>query len=173
MDSSYEREADYARQVWGHSKDRSQDLEDHIRTLKAQVRTLQTQHDMMEWQRQQACDMKMAPKKAHMSDAIIKEMIAQGVDDALAEYEANKGSGNGHDRDYDFEIRYHPGKANVVVDALSRKEQTKTLQTEAMKPENFDAKDVGGMIRKEKLEPRVDGTLCLKNRSWFPCFGDL
>ncbi|GKE06723.1 putative reverse transcriptase domain-containing protein [Tanacetum coccineum] len=25
----------------------------------------------------------------------------------------------------------------------------------------------------KKLEPRVDGTLCLKNRSWIPCFGDL
>ncbi|GJX71781.1 reverse transcriptase domain-containing protein [Tanacetum coccineum] len=27
--------------------------------------------------------------------------------------------------------------------------------------------------RKEKLEPRPDGTLCLNNRSWFPCYGDL
>nr|GEU34502.1 putative reverse transcriptase domain-containing protein [Tanacetum cinerariifolium] len=27
--------------------------------------------------------------------------------------------------------------------------------------------------RKEKLEPRVDKTLCLNNRSWFPCYGDL
>ncbi|GJU15399.1 putative reverse transcriptase domain-containing protein [Tanacetum coccineum] len=27
--------------------------------------------------------------------------------------------------------------------------------------------------KQEKLEPRADGTLCLRNRSWFPCYGDL
>ncbi|GJZ13544.1 putative reverse transcriptase domain-containing protein [Tanacetum coccineum] len=46
-----------------------------------------------------------------------------------------------------------------------------------MKPENIEAEDVGGMIRKdlskEKLEPRADGTLCLNNRSWLLCYGDL
>ncbi|GJX45483.1 putative reverse transcriptase domain-containing protein [Tanacetum coccineum] len=99
--------------------------------------------------------------------------------------------------DYDCEIRYHLGKANVVADALSRKERIKPLrvralvmtisldlpkqilnaQTEAQKPENLKNEDVGGMIRKdipkEKLEPRADGTLCLNGRSWLPCYSDL
>ncbi|GJT86950.1 putative reverse transcriptase domain-containing protein [Tanacetum coccineum] len=34
--------------------------------------------------------------------------------------------------DYDCEIRYHPGKANVMVDALSRKERVKTKRVRAM-----------------------------------------
>nr|GEW89256.1 putative reverse transcriptase domain, ribonuclease H-like domain, aspartic peptidase domain protein [Tanacetum cinerariifolium] len=28
-------------------------------------------------------------------------------------------------------------------------------------------------LRKEKLKPHADGTLCLNGRSWFPCYGDL
>nr|GEY64407.1 hypothetical protein [Tanacetum cinerariifolium] len=47
-------------------------------------------------------------------------------------------------------------------------------QTEALKQENLNAKDVGGMLRKdlpkEKLEPNADETLCLNNRS---CIGGL
>ncbi|GJZ94109.1 putative reverse transcriptase domain-containing protein [Tanacetum coccineum] len=92
---------------------------------------------------------------------------------------------------YDCEIRYHPGKAVVVADALSRKERIKPLrvwalvmtiglnlpkqimsaQSEARKEENFITEDLHGMIN--KLEPRADGTLCLNNRSWIPCYGDL
>nr|GEV86904.1 putative reverse transcriptase domain-containing protein [Tanacetum cinerariifolium] len=75
--------------------------------------------------------------------------------------------------DYDYDNRYHPSKANVVADALSRKER----DIEALKPKNLKKEDVGVMIRtdipKERLEPRADGTLCLNGRSWLPCYGDL
>ncbi|GJU12985.1 putative reverse transcriptase domain-containing protein [Tanacetum coccineum] len=73
--------------------------------------------------------------------------------------------------DYDCDIRYHPGKVNIVADALSQ------AQIEALKTENHVNEDVGGMIRKdipkERLEPRADRTLCLHGRSWLPCYGDL
>ncbi|GJZ31520.1 putative reverse transcriptase domain-containing protein [Tanacetum coccineum] len=64
--------------------------------------------------------------------------------------------------DYDCDIRYHPRKANVVANELNQ------AQSEALKPENLENEDVGGMIRKdipkEKLEPHADGTLCLHGR---------
>nr|GFB02541.1 putative reverse transcriptase domain-containing protein [Tanacetum cinerariifolium] len=96
----------------------------------------------------------------------------------------------------------HKRKANVVADALSRKEREPlrvralvmtigldlpnrilNAQTEARKLENIKKEDVGGMlvenvknpdvIREQKLEPRADETQCLNGRSWIPCYGDL
>ncbi|GJY61987.1 putative reverse transcriptase domain-containing protein [Tanacetum coccineum] len=95
--------------------------------------------------------------------------------------------------DYDCEIHYHPGKANVVADALSRKERIKPLrvralimtlhpklpsqileaQTEAIKEENIKAKNLRGMNK--AFEVRPDGTRCsnkmyqdLKKLYWWP-----
>nr|GEW70150.1 reverse transcriptase domain-containing protein [Tanacetum cinerariifolium] len=44
-----------------------------------------------------ALEGKLAPKKTHMNDVAIKALMAQGVADALADYEAKRGSGNAHD----------------------------------------------------------------------------
>nr|GEY86161.1 reverse transcriptase domain-containing protein [Tanacetum cinerariifolium] len=95
------------------------------------------------------------------------------------------------DQDYDCEIRYHPGKENVVADVLSRKERIKPFrvrslvmtihpklpsqilkaQTEAIKEENIKSKNLRGMDKAFKI--RRDGTRCIKNRSWLPIFGNL
>ncbi|GJZ06461.1 putative reverse transcriptase domain-containing protein, partial [Tanacetum coccineum] len=92
--------------------------------------------------------------------------------------------------DYDCVIRYHPGKENVVADALSRKdkklirvralvvtvhnnlpEQIRNAQVEACKEENIGAEGFRG--EGEPFEVRSDGTKCLKGRVWLPLFGGL
>ncbi|GJU76529.1 putative reverse transcriptase domain-containing protein [Tanacetum coccineum] len=94
--------------------------------------------------------------------------------------------------DYDYEIQYHPGKANVVADALSRKERIKLLrvlalvmtvhnnlpkqileaQKEAMKKKNVKAENLGRLI-KQIFEFLPDRTRCFGNRVWLPRFGGL
>ncbi|GKB46093.1 hypothetical protein Tco_0896846 [Tanacetum coccineum] len=92
--------------------------------------------------------------------------------------------------DYDCVIRYHPGKANVVADALSRKDkepirvralvvtvhnnlpgQIRNAQVEACKKENIGAEGFRG--EGEPFEVRSDGTKCLKGRVWLPLYGGL
>ncbi|GJW79269.1 putative reverse transcriptase domain-containing protein [Tanacetum coccineum] len=92
--------------------------------------------------------------------------------------------------DYDYEIRYYPGKGNVVADALSIKKRLKPLrfrslgmmiisplpshileaQTKAVKEENVKNENLYDMIKK-KFQKRPDGTLCFKDRSWIPLYG--
>nr|GEW10475.1 reverse transcriptase domain-containing protein [Tanacetum cinerariifolium] len=74
-------------------------------------------------------------------------------------------------------------RALVMTIGLDLPRQILEAQTEAIKPENLKSEDVGGMLienlkdpekpKKDKLEPRTDRTLCLNNRSWLPCHGDL
>ncbi|GJX95915.1 hypothetical protein Tco_0351713 [Tanacetum coccineum] len=67
------REAMYARQAWTHSMD-------HIRESQAKIRVLQAETRALQQQRRDDHD-----------------MLLDRVADALADYEANRGSGNGHD----------------------------------------------------------------------------
>ncbi|KAI3671895.1 hypothetical protein L1987_87092 [Smallanthus sonchifolius] len=94
-------------------------------------------------------------------------------------------------KDYDCDIKYHPGKANVVADALSRKERVKTLrvralgltihtnlttqirmaQQEAFKEKNIRNEALRGMIK--QLESKSDDTFYFMDRIWVPSNGNL
>ncbi|GJW01486.1 putative reverse transcriptase domain-containing protein [Tanacetum coccineum] len=64
--------------------------------------------------------------------------------------------------DYDCEIRYHPGKANVVTDSLSRKEKKEVVDESALQ-KGLD----------EMIEQRSNGTLYYLDRIWVPLKGEV
>ncbi|GJT44753.1 putative reverse transcriptase domain-containing protein [Tanacetum coccineum] len=64
-----------------------------------------------------------------------------------------------------------PPHLGASVFVQSRRQMILNAQSEARKEENFINENLHSMIN--KLEPRADETLCLNNRSWIPCFGDM
>ncbi|KAI3704089.1 hypothetical protein L1987_74302 [Smallanthus sonchifolius] len=92
--------------------------------------------------------------------------------------------------DYDCAIRYHPGKANVVADALSRKEtkpkrvralqltihpglpdRIRSAQLGALKEDNLPLEGTRGM--EAQLEVKSDEIRYFAERIWIPVFGNL
>nr|GEU53120.1 putative reverse transcriptase domain-containing protein [Tanacetum cinerariifolium] len=93
--------------------------------------------------------------------------------------------------DYDCEIRYHTGKANLVADALSRKERAKPRRVRAMsmtihssikakilEAQSKDFKNANTLTEilkglDNQLKRKEDGGLYLAERIWVPIFGNL
>nr|GEU43866.1 hypothetical protein [Tanacetum cinerariifolium] len=63
---------------------------------------------------------------------------------------------------YDYEIRYHPGKANVVADALSHKERIKPLQVRSL------VMNIGLNFPKKTLEAQIESAVVVPIRETDP-----
>jgi hypothetical protein len=65
-------------------------------------------------------------------------------------------------KDYDFEIHYHPGKANLVADALSRKEHVHSAIVAQLPDEiveDFRRLNMGIVAHAEGVTIEVESTL--------------
>ncbi|GJV02639.1 putative reverse transcriptase domain-containing protein [Tanacetum coccineum] len=90
--------------------------------------------------------------------------------------------------DYDYEIRYHLGKANVIADALSRKERVKPKRVRAMNM-TLQSSIKDGILAAQKesvdefvglqkgldemIKQRSDGTLYYLDQIWVPLKGEV
>ncbi|GKF40589.1 putative reverse transcriptase domain-containing protein, partial [Tanacetum coccineum] len=93
--------------------------------------------------------------------------------------------------DYECEIKYHPSKANVVADALSRKERLKPrrvramsitihygLKTKILEAQSEASKDLKAPAEwlrglERHFEQRADGEIDFFDCIWIPSIGDI
>ncbi|GJZ17362.1 putative reverse transcriptase domain-containing protein [Tanacetum coccineum] len=85
------------------------------------------------------CDVSHKGLGAYFEALFVRNQCTMYTDHKSIQYILNQKKWNLRQRrwlellsDYDCEIHYHPGKANIVADALSRKEQIKPLRFRAL-----------------------------------------
>ncbi|GJU69911.1 putative reverse transcriptase domain-containing protein [Tanacetum coccineum] len=129
------------------------------------------------------------PEKSILSGVDKQASSFSTVEAKRVEHEAISLLELAHDYDIDSVINPRQRAKHVVMlgheqlgcaqegERSNHKDETEALE------ETDKNEDVGGMllenakdpekVKKEKLEPRADGTLCFNGRSWLPCYGDL
>nr|GEY26317.1 hypothetical protein [Tanacetum cinerariifolium] len=131
----------------------------------------------------------------------VQNYMAKGCQTFMAQISAKKDENKSKGKQLnDVPIRHHPAKIESIKDWASPKIPTEIHQflslagyyrmfiegflkiaksmtklTQKGIKLDWGEKEENAFldIPKERLEPRVDGTLCLNGRSWLPCYGDL
>ncbi|GJU67231.1 putative reverse transcriptase domain-containing protein [Tanacetum coccineum] len=146
------------------------------------LRNLTQKDKKYEWGKEEEEAFQILKQKLYSAPILA---LPEGTKDFVVYYDASL-------KVYGAVLMYRPGKANVMADALSRKERNRPLrvrdlmmtihndlpkkileaQNGAMKRKNMKEKNLGRLI-KQIFEFFPNGTRCFGNHVWLPRYGGL